>query len=293
MQKSVTFGTASAESEASNTAAALPLKKRRSSIKAFVSPLPQASGSYSHPDPLLRRLRIQNPQGKPCSLIDAFPPDITLVAFIFGAAPTNSKEQALYVSVNRFAERFNNRIRSVYVSVDQSEKDYNSVAQNQYSLIWNDGSNFPSESDTAPSTPTEPFLLATDRDLEENLDTHNHDTYLRPYSRVFLAERWQIFGVPQLLIYNVAKRSIVTRNARFPKLDLDHNDGLDAEKLVDDWEQGQSGDYGFTDVFYAARWSIGVSVAALSYMVAVQYGGVDDGIGKLGSALIKSMSGQQ
>ena len=155
----------------------------------------------------------------------------------------------------------------------------------------------PTESDRSDLSlpqPSEPFLLATEPDLEATFHLTAGDEsgslYLRPYSRVFLAEKFQVFGVPQLVIYNVEKKEVLTKHARFPKMKLS-DDGQAAEDLLAGWEKGVASDFSFSDLFYAVRWSVGLSVVALSYLVAVNMGGMEDIVTKLSSQFTKSYIG--
>lgn len=107
---------------------------------------------------------------------------------------------------------------------------------------WNDGSNLGTSSPSAssplpdPPTPSEPFLLAGDTDLEE--DMHQTDPsgglYLRPYSRVFLAEKFQVLGVPNVAVYHLEKREMLSTQAR-----LDLMKGDKAEGTWEKWEKGE------------------------------------------------------
>ena len=153
----------------------------------------------------------------------------------------------------------------------------------------------PSESDRSDLSlpqPSEPFLLATEPDLEAtfHLTDPTGSLYLRPYSRVFLAEKFQVFGVPQLVIYNIEKQEVLTKHARFSKLQMT-DDGQEAEKTISDWEQGVSSSFTLSDLIYAVRWSLGLSVLAVSYLLAVHVGGMDDVMSKLSSQFTKSYLG--
>lgn len=113
---------------------------------------------------------------------------------------------------------------------------------------WNDGSNMsppddvPEEEEVPPagSTPTsaplEPFLLAGDPDLEEEVHVQDPagSLYLRPYSRVYLADKWTILGVPNLVAYHVPSRKVLTYHARWELL-KDHK----ADATWAKWSRGE------------------------------------------------------
>lgn len=107
-------------------------------------------------------------------------------------------------------------------------------------IRWNDGSTLgdPSSSSSStdqPSEPLEPFLLAGDPDLEEDTSLSTPPSlYLRPYSRVHLADKWQILGVPNLVVYHLESRKVLSYHARFELL----REG----KLLSTWEKWSKGE---------------------------------------------------
>lgn len=100
-------------------------------------------------------------------------------------------------------------------------------------------------SPTSPATtPTiEPFLLATDPDLEDELHTTDPkgELYLRPYSRVYLAEKFAVLGVPGLVAYHLPTAKVLTTHARFESLKADKG-----EATWKKWEIGESVEISFS-----------------------------------------------
>lgn len=94
----------------------------------------------------------------------------------------------------------------------------------------------PADAAAADSDPLEPFLLAGDPDLED--EVHHSDPkgelYLRPYSRVYLAEKWDVLGVPNLVVYHLPTRTILTQHARF--------DLLKENKIESTWQKWSEGE---------------------------------------------------
>lgn len=82
--KTVSFSSASPP-PTSPTAAPSP---RRSSLKLGTLPnLSHPPPTYTHTDPLVRRLRLRDAKGKPVDLSESFGADVKLVGFLFGHAP--------------------------------------------------------------------------------------------------------------------------------------------------------------------------------------------------------------
>jgi len=93
------------------------------------------------------------------------------------------------------------------------------------------------------SSPLEPYLLAGDPDLEEVV--HETDPagalYLRPFSRVYLADKWTVLGVPNVVVYHVESQKVLTYHARFDLL----KEGK-ADSTWDKWSKGEKVEFGVT-----------------------------------------------
>ncbi|SCV70375.1 BQ2448_1769 [Microbotryum intermedium] len=252
-------------------------KRRRSSLKAGTKmPVQPPPEHWKHPDPLLRRLRLRDPvnKGEYANLQQTFR-DAKVVLFMFGSTwPGMSREP--YQLVERFARENPHRCKVVYVSVDTSEATFKAQIQGKpwLAMEWNDGSNLSNSSDSSDhGTPSEPFLLAGDTDLEEDL--HHSDQqgslYTRPYSRVFLAEKYGVLGVPNLLVYHLEKREVLTTHARFELLKPER-----WEETWEKWEKGEKINFSLGDVFGAMKWTLAFAAAGTAYLAAVHLGDAPD-----------------
>ncbi|KAM0786515.1 hypothetical protein ACM66B_001973 [Microbotryomycetes sp. NB124-2] len=249
------------------------IKRRRSSLKQG-SQMPQLPPKelYTHTDPLLRRLRLRDAHGDAVSLQRAFQ-EAKVVLFLFGSTWPGASQEP-YKLVTEFARRRPHQCKVVYVSVDPDRESFERQLQGKQWLTmeWNDGSNsvVPSRS---TSDQAEPFLLAGDSDLEE--ETSHSDTtgtlYLRPYSRVFLAEKYMVLGVPSLMVYHPGKRQMLTTHARFELLKDDR-----AESTWDRWEKGERITFGVKDLLWSLRWTLSAGAVATAYFTAVKWGGAPD-----------------
>ena len=98
-------------------------KRRRSSLKQGTAmPYRPDKELYSHPDPLLRRLRLRNGYGKEVDLEREFK-DAKLVLFLFGATWRNCIMEP-YDNVANFARRHPHQCKVVYVSADSNERAF-------------------------------------------------------------------------------------------------------------------------------------------------------------------------
>jgi hypothetical protein len=116
--------------------------------------------------------------------------------------------------------------------------------------------------------PLEPFLLAGDSDLEEETSLSSPPSlYLRPYSRVHLADKWQILGVPNLVVYHLESQKILSYHARF---DLLKENRIDS--TWEKWSQGEKVTFGVWDFVLALKWTLVFLVISLMYLFAVKNG---------------------
>ncbi|POY73274.1 hypothetical protein BMF94_3608 [Rhodotorula taiwanensis] len=287
---STTLPTATATESALAPAPVRPAnKRRRSSLKQGTQmPYRPEKQYYSHPDPLLRRLRLRNGYGKEVDLEREFT-DAKVVLFLFGATWRNSSKEP-YDLVANFARRHPHQCKVVYVSADTSERvfEQNTRSKPWLAMEWNDGSTLETpgapedepqdpSSTLAPTEPLEPFLLAGDPDLED--EVHHSDPkgelYLRPYSRVYLAEKWNVLGVPNVVVYHLPSRQILTHHARFDLL----KDGK-LESTWAKWSEGEKVEFGIGDLVFALRWTISLAVLASAYAIGVRQGAVPDVLGQ-------------
>ncbi|GAA5825131.1 hypothetical protein JCM11251_006110 [Rhodosporidiobolus azoricus] len=261
-------------------------KRRRSSLKSGVQmPYRPSPELYQHADPLLRRLRLRDGYGKEVDLQKEFK-EAKVVLFFFGATWPGSLPEPFDL-VRQFAAAHPHQCKVVFVSVDSSEEAYelNTKQKPWLSMEWNDGSNT-AEDSSEPLKPLEPFLLAGDPDLEEDLSLStpsDPSLYLRPYSRVYLAEKWNVLGVPNLVVYHPPTNKVLSYHAKFEMLKMGRRD-----KVWDKWSRGEKVNFSAGDLLYAIRYSLAAAVVATAYLAAVRSGYIPDLVGNATESLTKT-----
>lgn len=97
-----------------------------------------------------------------------------------------------------------------------------------------------------PEPTLEPFLLASEPDLEEEVSTTDTSgtLYLRPFSRVFLAQKLEVLGVPNLAVYHVKSRKMLSTHARIEMIKGDK-----ADATWNKWQAGEGVDFAFGGAF--------------------------------------------
>lgn len=162
----------------------------------------------------------------------------------------------------------------IYVSVDTEEKYYDAATRNRpwLSMKWADGSSDDAEADTSETgEPRETFLLAGDEDLDAHAVANDTagDSYVRPLSRVFMADKLQVLMTPTLAVYSPATRTFLDKNVRISR--LKHGN---AAKTIAAWMHGEpSPTIRVQDILYMVPWTVAMLALALAYLVLVAVGG--------------------
>jgi len=187
----------------------------------------------------------------------------------------------------------------IYVSVDLDKKYYDAATRNEpfLSMAWQDGSsegeevqdmNKVDDQDSTAGqddeTAQESFLLAGDDDLEESvsLEDTSGTCYVRPYSRVYLADKLGVLMAPTLAVYHIGKRQVLDKNVPLRKL----QNGRDADTM-ERWLCGERTPlFSVIDMVQTAPWTVVMAVIAILYAVLVRLGGPEfDLISKLSKAI--------
>ncbi|CEH13507.1 Thioredoxin-like fold [Ceraceosorus bombacis] len=291
------------ESSASTPSSALKPALKASAQGRKLPPAEQ----YSHPDPLLRRLRLLDEHGKPINLKSFFK-GAKVVGFYFSSQWAGQPLKEYHKTISEFCRNHPNDFKCIYVSVDVDEQWYKAGVKGKpwVSMAWNDGSSLPSEradttaSATAPSSPVfhnnEDYLLAGEVDIDESLSRTDTDgtAYLRPFSRVHLASKLNIIAAPTLCVYHIDKGKMLDWNVRMARI----KPGSDAET----WERWVKGEpaksFGFQDAFYAAPASFIMCGVAIVLWLVVFFFGQDYNvlryaINALDGSIAKSRTGLQ
>ena len=168
-------------------------------------------------------------------------------------------------------------LKTVYVSVDTDEKHYQAATRNRpwLSMEWNDGSSENPEeasaSEDETQKPQESFLLADDDDLDAGVaatDTAGM-SYVRPFSRVYMAYKLNVLLTPTLAVYSTQKRQFLDTNVRLSRLRPARVQGT-----MQVWLRGEpSPSINLVDVMYTVPWTTALALAALVYLIMVAIGG--------------------
>lgn len=242
---------------------------------ARVTPAPEL---YQHPDPLLRRLRLVDGHGHAVDLRRAFR-DTKVVAFYFASQLAQRAEKDYDRAVANLCRTHPHEFKAVYVSVDMDERYFAAATRNQpwLAMAWNDGSSAADDDDAGADAGEgagaggESFLLAGDDDLDESVVAADAagTCYVRPFSRVFMADKFDVLVAPTLVIYHVGTRRVLDRGVRAHKLRYGGE-----EEAVAHWLRGErTPSLSVFDVVQLAPWTVVLALVAALYALVVAVGG--------------------
>ncbi|WFD33046.1 hypothetical protein MSPP1_004103 [Malassezia sp. CBS 17886] len=211
---------------------------------------------YQHPDALLRRLRLVDGLGKPVSLKDAFQ-GVSIVLFYFGCQWSSDRAK----NVNR--------------SIADVTRQYAKDVKPWLCMEWNDGSSVaPGEDSDAPETETttgESFLLADDDDLDASVALADPagTSYLRPFSRVYMACLLDVLMTPTVAVYHVGKKEFLDKNVRLSRLRSGR-----APQTIAGWLRGEpSPSLNFQDALHIAPFTAVMVLLFAAYLLLRFFGG--------------------
>lgn len=238
---------------------------------ARVTPAPEL---YQHPDPLLRRLRLIDGYGHPVDLRRAFR-DTKVVAFYFASQLAQRAEKDYDRAVANLCRAHPHEFKAVYVSVDMDERYFAAATRNQpwLAMAWDDGSSADADEceEADADAGGESFLLAGDDDLDESVVAADAagTCYVRPFSRVFMADKFDVLVAPTLVIYHVGTRTVLDRGVRAHKLRYGGE-----EEAAAHWLRGErTPSLNAFDVVQLAPWTVVLALVAALYALVVAVGG--------------------
>ena len=146
-------------------------------------------------------------------------------------------------------------------------------------MEWNDGSSVDpatlsedtDDDDDMDQDRPEPFLLAGDDDTDKatvESDTQGN-SYVLPFSRVYMADLFDIVMTPHLVVYHIPSRTLLDKRVRLSRLRSSQ-----LEATVETWLKGEpSASFNIMDMFYISPWTFIMVILALVYFLWVLIGG--------------------
>lgn len=254
------------DTHASGSATAAPHSAPKSVLKQKKNATLPPPARYRHPDPLLRRLRMIDGHGQGVDLKQAFR-DTKLVVFYFGSHWNATDGRGCQQLVSNLCRQYPHEVKVVYVSVDTDARHYKAATRNRpwLSLEWHDGSSIdPDKEEEEEDALPEQFLLADDADPDDSVvqSDATGTSYVRPFSRVHMAYKFDVLMTPTLVVYHVPTRRILDKNVRLQRLRSER-----LHQSVSVWLRGEtSPPINWIDVVYMTPWTFISAALLLLYL---------------------------
>ncbi|WVQ93269.1 hypothetical protein IAU59_000335 [Kwoniella sp. CBS 9459] len=243
------------------------------------------SGLYNVPDPLLRRLRIEEPSGKSIENLDKYFKEKEVLILYAGSEYGENNIRAFHRDLTAFAQA-NRSAAVVYVSTDLSPPAMDRVLKDKswLRLTFFDNSDFATVGQTNEERDLsalvedvkrgEDFVQAGEMEMgveKVNLGVEEYQNhYVRPLSRAAVTVVMSVFSTPSIAVYHLPTHSFVAKNVKmsaFSPTQVDKNYAV--------WRDGGSPSIKtkLLESLRSMRWSIILLLLAMLYHLAIKYGG--------------------
>ncbi|WVF65607.1 hypothetical protein IAT40_000337 [Kwoniella sp. CBS 6097] len=243
------------------------------------------SGLYNVPDPLLRRLRIDEPSGKSIENLDKYFKEKEVLILYAGSEYGENNIRSFHRDLSTFAQA-NRSAAVIYVSTDLSPAAMDRVLKDKpwLRLTFFDNSDFA----TVGQTNEERDLSALVEDVKRGEDfvqagelemgvekvdlgvEEYQKHYVRPLSRAAVTVMMSVFATPSIAVYHIPTHSFVAKNVKmsaFAPTQVDKNYAV--------WRDGGSPSIQtkLLQSLRSMKWSLILLLLATMYHLAVRYGG--------------------
>ncbi|KAK4687984.1 hypothetical protein P7C73_g2127, partial [Tremellales sp. Uapishka_1] len=261
-----------------------------------------SSGLYNVPDPLLRRLRLEDASGSPINDLERYFKDKQVLVLYAGAEYGEASLKDFHRDLTTFANRQASTASVIYVSTDTTPAAPERVlAQKPWlRMTFHDNSDFaPMVSFSSGSQAAEVEDVSRGEDFVQageiemrvehvafGVEEYQQD-YVRPLSRAAVSALMKAFATPSIAIYHIPSHTFIAKNvkpARFSHREIDKNfhlwrdGGEPKSKLIGELSSVFSphkvdAHAVTTEVLYAMKYPLLSLVLALLYQLLLLIGG--------------------
>ncbi|WWC91269.1 uncharacterized protein L201_006212 [Kwoniella dendrophila CBS 6074] len=240
------------------------------------------SGLYNSPDPLLRRLRLETPEGKSINNLSKYFAEKEVLVLYAGSEFGENNIRGFHRDLQSFQQKYKSA-SVIYISTDVLEKQLKSIIQGKtwLNLTFFDNSDFapigePDEKDWSVNLQEvkrgEDFLQAGEIELGvEKIQfgiEENENDYVRPLSRAGLTILMNVFSTPSISIYHLPTHQFLAKNVSMNSFKPENID-----KNYQIWKGGESTSIKISDIINKMKWTLLLLVLAILYHFAVRFGG--------------------
>lgn len=248
------------------------------------------SSLYTHADPLIKRLRLQDSTGKDIGDVERYFKNKDVLVLYAGSEGGSNNLRRLHSDLTQFAVRYLKSASVMYVSTDTSPLAPERVLSGQawMRMVFQDNSDFASVGDNStdgldagagrryPGVEDvkrgEEFITAGELEVGAEsvtfgLDENPYD-YARPLSRAAVTSIMKAYSTPSISIYHIPTHTFLARNVKPATFTSDNID-----KAYHTWRNGGTPKLRVVDVLRSMKWYIVMLVLAVGYRVLVIFGG--------------------
>ncbi|WVR09115.1 hypothetical protein IAU60_006177 [Kwoniella sp. DSM 27419] len=241
------------------------------------------SGLYNVPDPLLRRLRLEEPSGRDITNLEKYFAEKDVLVLYAGSEFGQNNLRSFHRDLSTFAS--SHRSASViYISTDVSplaaqrvladkpwlratffdNSDFAPIGQNKEERDWAAGvEDVKRGEDFVQAGEMEMGVERVELGAEEY---QNH--YVRPLSRAAVTVMMSVFATPSIAIYHIPTHTFLLKNAKpsaFAPGQVEKNYAM--------WRNGGKPTLRIVDLLTQMRWPFTLLILAILYHLAIRVGG--------------------
>ncbi|CAD6565051.1 MAG: hypothetical protein TREMPRED_000670 [Tremellales sp. Tagirdzhanova-0007] len=238
-----------------------------------------SSGLYNSPDPILRRLRLEDTTGHSITDIDRYFRGKELLVLYAGSEQGAVNLKELHRNLTTLALRELKRCSVIYVSTDTDPTRLQRVLANVpwLRMTFHDNSDFAlsnsgKEVEMEEVARGEEFVQAGEIEIGVEsvgfgMEEYQLD-YVRPLSRAAVTSLMTAYATPSIAIYHIGSHSFISKNVK-----LSAFLATNVDKNMHTWRNGGTSSMRIIDVMFLLRWPIIALILAALYHLMVLIGG--------------------
>ncbi|WWC64084.1 uncharacterized protein I303_106691 [Kwoniella dejecticola CBS 10117] len=239
------------------------------------------SGLYNSPDPLIRRLRLEDPSGKSITNISKYFAEKEVLILYAGSEYGENNIRGFHRDLSTLAQRYKSA-SVIYVSTDVLPRQADNVLQGKswLRMTFFDNSDFAPvgepEKDWSVGMEEvkrgEEFLQAGEIEMGvEKIQfdqEENENDYVRPLSRAGLTVLMNVFSTPSVAVYHLPTHTFLAKNVSISSFKPEQID-----KNYKIWRGGETTSVKIADIIEKMKWTLLLLLLAVIYHLAVRFGG--------------------
>ncbi|WWC73156.1 uncharacterized protein I206_107122 [Kwoniella pini CBS 10737] len=240
------------------------------------------SGLYNSPDPLLRRLRLEEPSGKSINNLSKYFADKEVLILYAGSEYGENNIRGFHRDLSTLDSKYKSS-SVIYISTDVLIQQAENVLKDKswLRMTFFDNSDFapigePLEKDWSVGLEEvkrgEEFLQAGEIELGvEKIEfgkEENENDYVRPLSRAGLTILMNVFSTPSVSIYHLPTHTFLSKNVN---ISLFKPENIDKNYKI--WQGGETTSIKISDIIQKMKWTLFLLVLAIIYHLVIRFGG--------------------